>query len=719
MEISEQYIHIIKKIEDSFPSLLKKEDLKILDKIFGRIFNQKNKIDISNLFGVSKIVVEEIGLGRTSLLCTIIFHFSSKYSVSVGDIQKQIPESYYNIVDGLLKVEELHKKSKKINSDNFRKLLLNFANDIRVILISNAFLLYDFRNLNVFTPKKQNEILDRIRYLYLPFSRKLGLHRLVLEMEDKILAINEPKIFEEIKQKLDETSDKRNEYINKFLKPIQHVLTEENLNFVLKSRLKSISSILNKIRTKEVEFEEIYDIFAIRIILNSKLKEEKKDCWRVYSLISDIYRPNPERLRDWITIPKSNGYESLQTTVMGLDNEWVEIQIRTTRMNEFAEKGFAAHYKYKGKGGDKILDQWLHSFKEILDDATKEEFVGFDELNFEFENEEIYVFTPKGDLKQLPKGSTLLDFAYSIHSEVGDKCIGGLANQKNVPLKYLLKNGDQVSVYTSQNQKPNADWLNFVVTSKARNKIRQSLDNYKSNEANIGREILERRLKNWRIEFNDKAINKLLVEFKYKLAQDLYSDISLKKINLIDIKNVLLKVEEEDISNEQDYEKIVLNETESEATQKDVLVIANEVSNVDYKLSPCCNPVFGDRIFGFITVADGIKVHRENCPNAHDLHTRYPYRIIHTKWTSKTISDYKVRLRISGEDQIGMINRITNLISNDLCLNIRSFLLHSNVGKSFDCTIELKVKSTNQLDLVINKLLKLKGVRKVSRSDST
>jgi GTP pyrophosphokinase len=537
------------------------------------------------------------------------------------------------------------------------------------------------------------------------------------EMEDLSMKYLEPEAYSSIENKLKATRTKRNRFIKEFISPLEDTLKNNRLKAEIKGRPKAISSIWRKMKKQNVDFDEVYDKFAIRVILDSKSSKEKSDCWRAYSLITDIYKPNPDRLRDWISVPKSNGYESLHTTVVIPGGEWVEVQIRTRRMDEIAERGLAAHWKYKGIKSQAGVDEWLGKIRDLLDNSETDTLNVIDDLRLRLDNKEIFVFTPKGDLKKFPEGSTVLDFAFDIHSDVGSTCVGARVNGKNVPIRYKMKNGDKIEITRSKNQKTNLNWLNFVVTSKARAKIKQALKEEKLKEAENGKEILKRRFKNWKIEYNDPHVRKLLSHYKYKDATELYYDIAIEKIDLLEIKDVLTNEEKPEdtkrIPVEEESLDRLLKNTIDEGT--DYLVIDKKLSDVDYKLARCCNPIFGDEIFGFVTINSGITIHRLNCPNARQLMERYAYRIVKAQW-KETAEEHQflASLRITGTDDIGIVSNISEVISKDLKVNMRSFQMDS-VDGLFEGTVGVFVKDTDHLKVLQRKLLKVKGVIAVKR----
>jgi GTP pyrophosphokinase len=715
IEIVRKYRYLLKKCRN----IVSSDDINLVRRAFDLALQNKeidneedNQREMIKSLDIGLIIVEEIGLGRSSIICSLIYTVVVESSIPIKKIESLFGGTVASIIDGLIRVSNVYANHKIVYSDNFRKLLLSFAEDIRVQLIFLSQKLYEIRNADSLSDPERSDLAKEIEFLYVPFAHRLGLYTLKSEMEDRVLKILQPEIYNDIERKLAESSDEREKYIKKFVDPLSQTLKEEGLNFKIKARTKSVASILNKMKKKQVEFEEVYDIFAIRIILDSEGKKEKMDCWRVYSVVSDMYVSNPNRLRDWISVPKANGYESLQTTVVGPEKKWVEIQIRTIRMDEVAEKGFAAHWKYKGGQSEKTTEKWLSDLREVLEGSESEGFDLMDNFKVDLFNKEVYVFTPNGELRQLPVGATIIDFAYSIHTHLGDKCVGGKVNQKNVPLRYVLKNGDTVSVITSNNQQPNSDWLNHVVTTKAKNKIRQILKEEQYKVAEVGKEALARRLNNWKLDNNDEMIRKLMSHYKFKLAVDLYAAISNEEIEFARIKEILTQEEEV-----KEFEDVESNTLHSSKVDLDVLVIDDKLSNVDYKYASCCNPVFGDDVIGFVSIGDGIKIHRRNCKNALDLASRYPYRIVNAKWTNEGNSFYQAVLLILGNDEIGLVSNISTLISKDFRVQMRSISVSTDSG-FFEGKISLLINNTNHLNNLIINIKNIKGVTKVSRYDT-
>ncbi len=590
------------------------------------------------------IVVDQIGLGTRSVVATLLYQAVIDKKITIDEIEKEFDKTIKLIVYGLVKITDINTKASANQAENFRQMLLTLAEDVRVILIKLAVLLNHMRGLNNLPEDYQIKTSLETFSLYAPLAHRLGLYNIKSELENLSMKYTENDKYKEIIKKLKNTTAKRNRFIKKFIAPVEKELKEQGIDYDIKGRPKSVYSIWQKMKKQDVEFEEVYDIFAIRIILNSKPSKEKADCWRAYSVVTDFYQPNPKRLRDWISIPKSNGYESLHTTVVGPESKWVEVQIRTQRMDEVAEKGYAAHWRYKGVKAEKGIDQWMQKIREVIETNGVANDETIDDLKLNLYNKEVFVFTPNGDLKKLPAGSIVLDFAFDIHSDIGNQCVGAMINHKNVTIKQQLQNGDQVSILTSKTQKPKTDWLNFVITSKAKTKIKSTLREEKFKEAETGKELLKRRLKNWKIKFEDQLIDGLLKHYKLKTPVDLYYAIARGKIDVTDIKDALTdnkkKVKTEKEIPEQ---KESINQEKEISYQGDYLIIDDKIKNLDYKLAKCCSPIPGDSVFGFVTVSEGIKIHRTNCPNARQLVEKYNYRILKAQWT-KNASKNRFRL---------------------------------------------------------------------------
>jgi len=672
---------------------------------------------------IARIVVEEIGLGRTSLICSLLYDVLRNGEITLEEIRQQFDDHVVMIMEGLAKVADLYNRNPSIRSENFRKLLLTFAQDVRVILIIIADRLRTMRTLDRYDRESQINISSEVSYLYAPMAHRLGLYNIKSEMEDLVMKYTNREMYKFIAKKLNETKRARDKYIREFIAPLKKELSEQGLKFDIKGRTKTINSIYNKMRKQNVDFEQVYDLFAIRIIIDTELKKEKAECWKVYSIVTDKYQPNPSRLRDWLSVPKSNGYESLHTTVLGPNHKWVEVQIRTRRMDEIAEKGLAAHWRYKGIKSEKGLDQWLTNVREILENPEVNAADFIDDFKLNLYDEEVFVFTPKGDLRRLPKGATILDFAFDIHSEIGKKCVGARVNQKNVSIRYELRNGDQVEIQTSSNQEPKQDWLNIVSTSRARTKLKQALRDIEYKEAEIGREMLVRRLKNWKLELTDQRIGQLVKHFKYKSVHDFFCDIAEDKLDAVEIKEFILKEREKEkelLESQQagrSAENFVTPVETEEHYGHDVLLIDKNLSNVNFHLAKCCNPIFGDDIFGFVSVNGGIKIHRTNCPNAPDLRKKYGYRIVPARWTGEAGGSYLASLKVTGEDDIGIVTNISQVVSKDMGLKIRSINVDSHDGV-FEGTLSVFVDNKQSLNTLMKKIRNIKGVFNVSRFDA-
>ncbi len=589
--------------------------------------------EILHALSVARIIAGEMGLGLTSIITALLHDSYNNLSLTPKELEKEFGKKVVEILNGFSRITSIDSMQSSYQAENFRKLLLSLADDVRVILIKLIERLEYMRNLDNAPEKERVPMASETYFLYAPLAHRLGFYNIKSEMEDLAVKYLEPEQYNYVDCRLRQTTASRNKLIRDFSVPLKEKLEKQGFRFTIKSRTKSIHSIMLKMKKQSVEFEEVYDLFAVRIIIDSPGENEKSDCWRAYSIVTDLYQPNPSRLRDWISIPKSNGYESLHTTVVGPRGKWVEVQIRSMRMDEIAEKGLAAHFKYKGIKGEGGLDSWLSKMREILESPEKEDNAFIDQVRSGLYTDEVFVFTPKGDLRQLPAGATVLDFAFEIHTDVGSSCVGAKVNGKNVTIRYVLQNGDHVSILRSKNQKPKQDWLSFVVTTKAKTKIKQVLNEEKTKAAADGKEILMRRIKNWKIVYGDTLIQKLLNSYSLKTAQDLYYLIATEKIELLQIKEVLLK----DESAGENPPVTILPEREikeqADSQISDYLIIEDRVEGLDYKLSKCCNPAFGVSVFGFVTILEGIKIHRKNCPNAHYMITRFPYRIVGVIWT--------------------------------------------------------------------------------------
>jgi guanosine-3',5'-bis(diphosphate) 3'-pyrophosphohydrolase len=671
---------------------------------------------------VAHICAEEIGLGTTSIICALLHDVVEDTELSIEDIERLFGSKEAKIIDGLTKISGvIVDPESSSQAENFRKMLLTMSEDVRVILIKLADRLHNMRTLESMKREKQLKIASETLFLYAPLAHRLGLNAIKTELENLSLKFTESSTYVEIEQKLKETEPERRKYIAKFIAPLKTILEEQGLNIKIFGRPKSVFSINNKIKTKGVTFEEIYDIFAIRIVVDSYGENEKTDCWKVYSLVTDVYYPSPDRLRDWISTPKANGYESLHTTVMGPDGKWVEVQIRTTRMDEIAEKGYAAHWKYKDGSNEGKLDDWLRKIRDILESPAENAMDFLDNFKLNLFAEEIYVFTPKGEMKILPINATALDFAFEIHTQVGSKCIGAKVNHKLVPLSYRLKSGDQIEILTSGKQKPKEEWLSFVVSANAKSKIKYALKEEKREIAENGKEALERKFSHLKTDFNTSNIAELVHYYKLPNSQELFYRIAVGNINLDHIKDFQqirekLASQKSGSPGKNEQSKTLEQMVREARGSSDMLVLGENLQKIDYKLSPCCNPIPGDDVFGFITISEGIKIHRVNCPNAIQLLSNYAYRVVKAKWISQELIQFLAGIKITGIDEVGLVNNITRIISNELNVNMRSLSFDSNDGL-FEGQMMVFVHDTNHLTDLMNKLKKVNGVLSVTRTD--
>lgn len=668
-----------------------------------------DEADVDRAFDIATIIYDEIQLGTVSIICSLL------YETELMDRVELEPQNQL-IISGLRRVKELYSKNAAIETENFRKLLLTFAQDIRVVLIMVAERLWVMRNLKNYSAREQLKIATETSYLYTPLVHRMGLYAIKSELEDLSLKYTNREVYMDIARKLSETKRSRDAYIKNFIAPVKVKLEKEGFKFEIKGRTKTIYSILNKMQKQNTPFEDIYDLFAIRVILDSKEKDEKSDCWRTYSIVTDMYQPNPERLRDWLSIPKSNGYESLHTTVMGPQGKWVEVQIRTERMNEVAEKGLAAHWRYKGIQSEKGLDDLMTNIREILENPEMNAVDFMDEFRLGLYEKEVFVFTPKGDLRKLKKGATVLDFAFDIHTNIGSKCVGASINGKNVSIRHVLQNGDQVAINTSSSQTPKQGWLKVVKTSKAKNKINQALREAKNKEADLGRELLIRRFKNWKLPVDEGTLHKLVKKLKYSTDTEFFYDIQMGVIETSTIRDLYHEMTD-DNSSEQSLaeieEKRKAENFKHEITDDDILTIDDKLQGVDYTLGKCCNPVIGDEIFGFITSSGGLKIHRKTCPNAMDMITRYGYRVVKAQWAGDRVKRSEVLLNVTGIDNIGIITNISQILSHESKIKVRSMNIDS-VDGFFEGEIALFVSDSTALKIVLKKIKEIKGVKRLN-----
>ena len=671
---------------------------------------------------VAKIAASEIGLGTTSIVCALIHDVVEDSNYTLLDIKRKFGEKIAKIVDGLTKIQEVFDHTDSMQAENFRKMLLTLSDDVRVILVKLCDRLHNMRTLESMSRKNQLKISSETLFLYAPLAHRLGLYNVKSELEDLAIKYTQRDAYKEISQKLNAKKAARDRYIKKFIEPLRERLDETGLVYEIKGRPKSIYSILKKMNHQGIPFEQVYDLFAIRIIVDSKPEKEKADCWTAYSVVTDQYKPNPQRTRDWITTPKSNGYESLHSTVMANDGKWVEVQIRTKRMDEIAEKGYAAHWKYKNtmdgisQSKSEGVDGWLSRIKEVLENPSSNALEFLDDFKLQLIHDEIFVFTPGGDLKKLPVGATALDFAFEIHTEVGNKCIGAKLNNKLVPISHVLTNGDQVEILTSEKQHPKEEWLNSVVTGKAIARIRNYLREHKRIAAEEGKEILKKKFSKEKITFNDDNVQKIVKFFKIQSQLDLYYNIQKGLIShdKLDIENIL--------NFKPNVNKLVKPSKAKEkasATGSKNEIIVGEDNDLSYTLSKCCNPIPGDDIFGFITIGEGVKIHRTNCPNAVSLMSNYGYRVIKSQWKENLIKQetkFLAIIKIIGIDDVGVVSSLADIISKNLEVNMKSITIESNEG-TFEGTISVYVEDTQHLDLMMKKIQEKHPTMQINRVD--
>ncbi|MDY4615353.1 MAG: RelA/SpoT family protein [Bacteroidaceae bacterium] len=671
------------------------------------------------------IVGQEMGLTRGSVLGVMLDSAVMRGDATLEDIKKDFGEEVAGIMHGLLRIRDLYEKSATIESENFRSLLVSMAEDMRVILIMIANRVCLMRNIKgTSNVEAQRKVSMESAYLYAPLAHKLGLYKLKSELEDLSLKYLEHDAYYYIKEKLNATKKSRDAYISRFTKPIEEKLLKAGLKFHMKGRTKSIHSIWQKMKKQKVDIDGVFDLFAIRIIIDSAPEREKQECWQVFSIITDMYQSNPSRMRDWLSVPKSNGYESLHITVLGPEQKWVEVQIRTERMDDIAEHGLAAHWRYKGiKGGQSGVEEWLAGVRSALESGDDHQLM--DQFRMELTEDEVFVFTPKGDLFKLPAGATVLDFAYAIHTKVGNMCTGARIGNRNVTIRQKLASGDQVEILTSNNQTPKQDWLNIVTTSKARNKIKQTLKEMESRQASMAKEELERKMKNRKLDYDEPALMHTMTRMGYRVVTDFYNALAEGRLDT----NAVLEAyatqlrrdrgEEDKATPAQSAQQFVMQANENlhktNTAQEDVLVIDSNIRGLEFQMARCCQPVYGDNVFGFVTSGGGIKIHRENCPNAPQLRERFGYRIVKAKWSGKGTGKYPITLHVIGHDDIGIVNNITSIISKEEKILLRSISIDSHDGL-FSGTLTVMLEDTSKLENLLKKLKTVKGVKNVSRS---
>lgn len=793
-EITTQFEELRESCKDCSAGELQqlKQAFHFAQSIYGENLNETGEPKILQSLRIARIVKEEIGLRMASVIAAVLHDVIDNPKDSIPEVEERFGSDTATIIRGFKKISGLHSEKVSLQSENFRSLFLSSVDDVRIIFIKLAHRLYDMRIFPKLPKKLQSWFLDDVIYLYIPIAHRLGLYQIKAELEDHAFKYSNPDDYNQIASRLNESREEQEKYIEKFIRPIREVLTQDGLNFEIKSRAKTISSIKRKMEKQGVDIDQVYDLFAIRVIIHDSLNEEEyrfvedfhhhiqkhgdprmtrkirretdtspvkeseteyledvaieeeirkeklKDfeekrnrylelmhrektvCWKAYSLVTNIYPPNPKRLRDWISTPKASGYESLHTTVLGPEDRYVEVQIRTKRMDEHAEKGSAAHWRYKEGAYGKDVDSWMNDIRNVLENIGAQKLDDGATSKIHSDSDKIYVFTPNGDLRELKSGATVLDFAFDIHTSIGSTCTGGKVNGKVVPIRHVLQNGDRVEISTSKRQKPNIDWLNYVVTSKAKNRINRALREERFKEAESGKETLMRKFKNWKIEFSDRNITRIIKHYRLPKPVDLYFNIATGKTDVLEIKQLFLTPEEleEKIDNTPRPIRLTeeLIETQSEKDQGYILIEAG-VSNLNYSLAKCCNPIAGDRIFGFVTVNTGIKIHRHDCPNASQLLEKYPYRIMKCRWKESRATQFFIsNLRIVGIDRLGLINDITRVISNDLKVNMKDLSFNTK-GENFEGIIKVQVRDVKHLGFLKQKLLKIKGVNKVVRFD--
>lgn len=715
---------LYRKIVSAHSNLFAYDERTELKNIFIRFSDQVSPKEqniekhISTKIKITEILLSEIGLGKAAVLSILLHEMVEKKLLSVEDIEKTFNTQISSIMQGMIRVQELYARNSSLETENFRKLFLTFAQDIRVILIIIAEHLQTMRELDTSSEENRQSTARESSFLYAPLAHRMGLYAIKTELEDLSLKYTNREIYREIATKINETKSSRDQFISEFITPLKEKIEGLGFTFEIKGRTKSINSIYNKIKKQNTPFENIYDLFAIRIIFDVPFEKEKAACWQAYSIVTDMYQPNPKRLRDWLSIPKTNGYESLHTTVLGPEGRWVEVQIRTVRMDEVAEKGLAAHWKYKGIKSESGMDEWLKNIREILENPELNAVDFMDEFKLNLYDKEVFVFTPNGDLHKLPKGATALDFAFSIHTALGSKCVGAQVNGKNMPIKYVLNNGDQVKVLTSPTQKPNPAWLKVVTTSRAKTKIRQALKDVEFKDAEMGRETIVRRFKNWKIELDDGKLSRLAKKKGFKTVSDFYQEIAHEKLDMHIVRDAYLDLDKQTLPEQPESRKAdsFSKDTNVETSSKeDVLVIGENLKGIDFKLANCCHPIYGDDVFGFVSVSGGIKIHRTDCPNAPQMIARLGYRIVNARWSGKSIgSQYPITLRIVGHDDIGIVTNVTSLISKEKNISLRSISIDSSAGL-FQGNLTIMVSDTKELEDIVKKIKLVKGVKSVSR----
>ncbi len=723
-EITRRYKDLLKGAYQSFTAADKREIRKAFDLALEAHSSQRRKTGEPFIFhpiAVAKIVAYEIGLDTASIVAALLHDVVEDTEYTIEDIEQLFGESVARIVNGLTKIAHLKKdQNASVQAENFRKMLLTLHDDVRVILIKIADRLHNMQTMDAMPHDKQVKISSETLYIYAPLAHRLGLYNIKTELENLGLKYTEPDVYNDIKNKITQSTEEHKKYIESFSNIIKKSLDDEGFKYIIKGRRKSIYSIRKKMRSQGVSYEEVYDKFAIRIIYDSTFKKEKFDAWKIYSVVTDHFTPNPGRLRDWISHPKSTGYESLHITVMGPLGKWVEVQIRSSRMDEIAEKGYAAHYKYKNqKEKESGLDNWLNKIRETLENSDTNAVDFVEDFKLNLYSKEIFVFTPQGDLKALPKNATALDFAFSIHTQVGMNCRGAKVNGKLKPISYILSSGDQVEIITAKNQKPNIGWLDFVVTARARTKIKNSLKEDQKVIAYEGKEVLYRKLRHLKINLNEKVVNELVNYFNLKTSLDLFFRLGSGSIDNNQLKEFVAKRSNPFVNFfknkiKKSAKKPELIDKDEVIANYDSLVFGKEEERLDYKMSQCCNPIPGDQVFGFVTINDGVKVHKKDCPNSISLQANYAYRVMPAKWIDSSKQDFKAILKIYGADHVGMANEITKVISHNMNVNIHSLNISGNDG-IFDGSITVSVKNKSQLQKLSNSIKAIDGIETVER----
>ena len=719
---------VVRKLWKSFRRHISIEHIHKLDKIIrGGVIEQVYKRDkygfnpVVRTLHTAELLHDNIAADVSMTTAVLIYNLCRSGYITEQQVEQNFGDDVSKLVHGLIKISKLYKKQAAVEDENFRKLLVTFAEDLRVVIIMIIDRLGLMRGINSGSDEKfVRDISLESRYLYAPLAHKLGLYQVKSELEDLSLKYLQPDVYRKIALRLSETKQRRNKYIDDFIKPIKLMLDKEGIKCHVKGRTKTINSIWNKMKTKKVDMSDMYDLFAIRVIIDTPVALEKRDCWVVYSLVGDIYQANPSRLRDWITMPKSNGYESLHGTFKGPQDKWVEVQIRSERMDEVAERGLAAHWLYKGLKADAGIDRWMNNVREVLEEGHKNRMDLIRNMHMNLYEEEVFVFTPRGDVFQLPKGATILDFAFRIHSKVGCRCTGGKVDGKNQKINYKLRSGDTVEILTSSTQVPRLDWLGFVVTSKARNKIKQAINEAHTKKADMGREIVQRRFKNRKIEIDAATMSRFITKKGYKTITDFFVAIEEEKIEigmLVEEYLDFLAKTQESTKPHETAQNFILQQRESDDNKSDddILVIGNNVKGINYKLSRCCNPIYGDPIVGFIASDGAIKVHRRDCGNIKHLLAKYPYRIIRSQWSGKIGKQFAATLKVVGNDDIGIVANITSLINKEGDTMLRSVSINST-GSLFEGYLVIGINSLDSLDQLIKKIKNLKGVKDVQRA---